>query len=296
MTLTATAGSAAVYLQIVPTRCVSPTSAADVRTCTLGFPTTVRTRALPAGDYFIMLGTSTSSTTAADMELNVTLSPATMPPANDTCASPIVIPPTGGTFMGDLVDVAANVNTRCGGLSPDVVYSITLTESANISARVAGSRSDYLTLALVDRCVASPTTLRCDSAAPAQFTARQLMPGTYFLVVSGRTINPFTLDVMVTPPSPPPQGDVCANPLTITPGTPVMGTLAGLEADYQLSCSGTGSRDVVHRFTLTERADITATVRGGSSDYFYLALDTACGDRTTESSSVTCATTAACSA
>lgn len=281
VTLTASGGSSAVYLQLMPGMCGNPMTTADVRVCQVGFPTTVRARALPAGDYYILLGTSTSGT-AADLSLQVDLAPATMPPTNDTCMSPIMIPSTGGTFRGDLVDVAANINTRCGGTQPDVVYAITLTEESNIVARVAGARSDFLTLALVDRCVASPTTLRCDSAAPAQFTARQLMPGTYYLVVAGRTINPYTLEVMVTPPSPPPQGDVCANPITVTPGMPVMGTFTGMEADYQLSCSGTGSRDTVYRFTLSERRDVNITASGSTSDYFYVALDTTCGDRTTE--------------
>ncbi len=282
VTLTATAGTAAVYLQLMPRMCGSPMTTADVRVCQIGFPTTVRLRALPAGEYFVLLGTS-SSGTSADVELNVDLAPATTPPANDTCAAPRVIPPTGGTFTGDLVDVASDVTTRCGGLQPDLVYSITLTERSNIAARVAGSRSDYLTLALVDACTRSPaTTYRCDSAAPAQFTARELMPGTYFLVVAGRSINPFTLEVMVTPPSPPPAGDTCANPLTIVPGTPAMGSYAGMEADYQLSCSGTGSRDAVYRFTLAERRDVIVTATGGASDYFYLALGTTCGDRATE--------------
>ncbi len=281
VTLTAGGGTAAVYLQLMPGRCGSPMMTTDVRVCQIGYPATVRARALPAGDYYILLGTS-SSGAASDINLQVDLAPATTPPTNDTCSSPINIPSTGGTFRGDLVDVAANVNTRCGGTQPDVVYAITLTESSNIVARVAGARSDFLTLALVDRCVASPMTLRCDSAAPAQFTARELAPGTYYLVVAGRTINPFTLEVMVTPPSPPPAGDVCANPLTITPGTPAMGSFTGMEADYQFSCSGTGSRDLVYRFTLTERRDVNITASGAASDYFYVALDTTCGDRATE--------------
>ncbi len=280
--LTASGGTSAVYLQLMPGRCGNAMMASDVRACQLGFPTVVRTRALPAGEYYVLLGTSSGGTTAADIELQVEIGPATPAPTNDTCATPTVIPPTGGTFHGDLVDVAANVNTRCGGTQPDLVYSLTLTERANVAARVAGARSDFFTLAMVDRCAASPTTLRCDSAAPAQFTARQLEPGTYFFVVAGRSSTPFTFEVMVTPPSPPPTGDVCADPLTITPGMSAMGTFDNMEADYQLSCSGTGSRDVVYRFTLTERREVIVAATGGASDYFYVALDTACGDRATE--------------
>ena len=282
VTLTASSQGGAIYLQLMSNMCGTSTNTADYRACTLGFPTVVRKRALPAGDYYILLGTSSSTAVSAEFELNVELSAATPPPANDTCATPTVIPPTGGSFRGDLVDLTADVNVQCSGRQSDVVYSLTLTEPRNVVARVTTSPSSTVGLALVDRCVASPMTLRCDYAAPAQWTARQLAAGTYFIVVSGSTLNPYTLDVMVTPPSPPPRGDACGDPLTVTPGTPVMGTLSTMEADYQLSCSGTGNRDVVYRFTLAERRDVNVVVTGSASEYFYLALQTMCGVRTTD--------------
>ena len=39
--------------------------------------------------------------------------------------------------------------------------------------------------------------------------------------------------------------------------------------------SNTGSR-------FTERRDVNVTASGSTSDYFYVALDTTCGDRATE--------------
>lgn len=282
VTLTASSMGGAVYLQLMSNMCGMSTNPMDVRGCTLGFPTVIRKRALPAGDYFVLLGTSSSTAVSAEFELNVELSPASPPPTNDTCATPTVIPPTGGTFRGDLIDLAADVSTQCAGRQSDAVYSLTLTERRNVIARVTTTPSSSVGLALVDRCVPSPTTLRCDFAAPAQWTARELGPGTYFIVVSGSTLNPYTLDVMVTPPTPPPAGDTCASPLTVTPGMPVMGSLAMMEADYQLSCSGTGNRDAVYQFTLAERRDVNIVVTGGASEFFYLAVQTMCGVRSTD--------------
>jgi hypothetical protein len=282
VTLTASSQGGAVYVQLMANTCGMTSNAMDIRACTLGFPTVVRKRALPAGDYYILLGTSSSTAVSAEFELNVELAPATPVPPNDTCMTPTVIPSTGGTFRGDLIDLQADVNTQCAGRQSDAVYALTLTEASNVVARVTTTPSSSIGLALVDRCVASPMTLRCDFAAPAQWTARQLAPGTYFLVVNGSTLNPYTLDVMVTPPSPPPQGDSCANPLTVTSGMPVMGSLAMMEADYQLSCSGTGNRDVVYRFTLTEQRDVNVVVTGSASEYFYVALQTMCGVRTSD--------------
>jgi hypothetical protein len=281
VSITASSSGASVFVQFMQARCGTAMMPTDIRDCVLGFPTQLRQRSLPAGEYFILLGTS-SAGTVSELELTVDVTPATPIPTNDTCTSPIVIPPTGGMFRGDLVGVMPNVSTRCGGLQNDVVYAITLPARANITARVAGGRTDTFALALVDRCVASPSTIRCDNAAPAQFTARELNAGTYYLVVAGRSINPYTLEVIVGPPTPPPQGDVCANPIPITRGTMAMGTFEEMEADYQFSCSGTGSRDVVYRFTLTERSDVTATVTGSTSDFYYMVFQSTCGERTNE--------------
>ncbi|MBI5515865.1 MAG: putative metal-binding motif-containing protein [Deltaproteobacteria bacterium] len=280
LSLTANTSGAAVYLAF-ETAC-GTAMPAEVRECTVGLPAVYRARNLPAGTYYILLGLSTGPMTAGDLDVTVDLTAATPPPTNDTCATPIVIPPTGGTFMGDLIGVADDVRTRCGGSNPDVVYSLTLTEPRDVTVRASGGRSDSVQVSLVDRCVLSPMTIRCDSAVPSQFIAHQLPAGTYYVIVEGRNVPMFTLDVTVTPATPPPPGDTCMDPLPLASGATVMGTLMGREGDVTLSCSGSSGRDVVYRFTLAERSDVNLTARGGTGDFFYLGVQTACGDRTTE--------------
>lgn len=280
VTLTASGNSVAVFMQ-VENVCGS-TASADIRACTLGFPSTFRAHSLPAGDYYVLLGLSGGPATGTPIDVEVTLSPGTPAPTNDNCMTPGTIPSTGGHVTGDLIGVASPVVTRCGGPATGVVYSLTLPTASDVTARLTGGRSDYMQLALLDTCSRTATTLQCDSGAPAQFTAHNLAAGTYIVSVQGTNTPSYTLDVTVGLPTAAPPGDTCAMPLALTPNTTVAGTLMGRSGDFALSCAGSGSSGVVYSFTLTERSDVTANVRGGLSDYYYLAIDGTCGNQASE--------------
>ncbi len=276
-------GSALLYLQPQNT-CASIDNPAstDVRDCVLGFPSVWRARALPAGEYFFVLGAAGGGTAGVEASVNIVLDPSTPAPTNDTCMTPTVIPPGGGMFTGDLVGVADDVVTRCGGTSADLTYTITLAEPRDVSVRLSGvGTNSFLTASIVDRCVRSPMTLRCASGAPSQFTARNLPAGTYFIIVEGPRTAGFNLEVTTGAPTMPPPGDTCANPIALPVNSMQMGSYANMEEDVTMSCAS-GQRDVVYRFTLSERSDVVATVRGGVSDVNYLAIQRACGDRTME--------------
>lgn len=279
VSVTASAMSTVVYLQFT-TVCGSNTGS-EVRDCVVAFPTVYRARALPAGDYFVQLGL-TASTVASDIDLLVELSDPSPPPANDTCATPTEIPAGGGTFRGSLVDVADDVTTRCGGTAPDVLYTITLTEPRDLSVQATAASGYGVILSLVDRCTRSPMTLRCDASSPAQFNARNLPAGTYFIAVEGRNVPSFTLNVTTSAPTMPPVGDACANPFTVRVGETTSASLAGFESDYNLSCVAGSFRDAVHRLTLTERSDVFVTARGGASDYFFTSIQRTCGVSTSD--------------
>lgn len=277
-------GSALIYLQ-PQTRCASIDNGTsmEVRDCVLGFPSVWRARALPAGEYFLVVGAAGGGTGGVEASVNIELRPPSQPPTNDACNAPIVIPPTGGMYSGDLVDVTDDVLTRCGGTGSDLVYAITLTEPRDVSVRLSGvGTTSYLTASIVDRCVRSPMTLRCNSGAPAQFTARGLAAGTYYVIVEGPRTAGYNLEVTTAAPTMPPAGDTCANPIPLNVNSMAMGSYANMEEDVTTSCAS-GQRDVVYRFTLSERSDVVATVRGGVSDVNYLAIQRACGDRTMES-------------
>lgn len=276
------AGFAAVYL-MAQDRCGS-TVPAETRACLYTYPLTAwRAHSLPAGEYFVIVGTSSgTSGPASDVVVDATFSAPTPVAANDTCAGAAVIPPEGGTFRGDLVGVADDVSTRCGASTPDVLYRITLTEPRDLTARATGTMSDSVTVSLIDQCVRTPVTMRCDSGSTPSITAHQLPAGTYYLAVEGRDLPSYSLTVTTSAPTPPPAGDVCATALPLVVGTPARGDLSMFESDQMLSCSTGTARDVVYRFEITERLDVSVTARGGTGDYYYLGIQAACGDRSTE--------------
>ena len=77
---------------------------------------------------------------------------------------------------------------------------------------------DQLSVSLSSEC--GGTELRCNRGSPAGGRAHQLSPGTYYFVLEGsasREVD-FSFDVSFEDPTPPPLGDVCSNPVTVTPG------------------------------------------------------------------------------
>ena len=267
--ITAEASSSVVELGL-QTTCGS-TVMTDTLECDYGFPARVRRHSLPAGDYYFIVGSSG----ADSVDLTVNLTTATPQPTNDTCASPTVIPLTGGTYRSDLIGAHDDVSTTCGGTGRDVVYSFTLTSPMDVALQVAGGRTDFLSLSLASNCMRMPDMIRCDSGSSISFTAHQLAAGTYFVFVESYDPIYFTLQASFGPPTPPAMGDTCTNPLTLIEGTPISVSAGTFENDYRLSCATSG-RDTVFQFTLTARRDVLIDVDGGSSDYFGVSIASAC--------------------
>jgi hypothetical protein len=272
---------ALLYLQ-VQNSCGAATGTA-VRECVLGFPSVYRTRALPAGEYFILLGATGSVATMADVEVNVDLSPPRCPPPTRPARPRRRLPRRGGTVRGSLVAVTDDVLTRCGGTNPDLVYRITLPETRDLSARLTGARNEFLQVSLLSNCMRSPTSLRCTNGRAGAVSRAQPRGGDVLHPRRGPAHRGgFHPGGDHRRAHHAPAGDTCAAPLALAAGQTVTGSFAEYEDDYQLSCAGSNSRDVVYRFTLTEPSDVTLIARGGLNAYYYLGLQRTCGERTGE--------------
>lgn len=248
------------------------TSTTDTLECDQGFPSILRRHSLPAGTYFILVG----STVRGPVELEVQLNPATPAPTNDTCDTAIEIPvPAGGTFRSDLIGVTDHASTSCGSSARDVFYRFDLAEPKNVTFSASAGRLENLYLSLMSNCSRSPTTLRCDSGQSVSYRSYSLPAGRYFVAVESFDPISYALTVNFTDPSPPPMGDTCASPLALTTAAPVRVSTGALEADFRPSCMSTG-RDGVLTFTLTDRRDVLVTATGGSSDFVGVAIHTAC--------------------
>ena len=140
----------------------------------------------------------------------------------------------------------------------------------------------------------TPATLRCIIAAPARGRLYQVPPGTYYVVLEGpsaREVN-FNFDVAFLPPTAPPPGGGCGNPLELTLGTEATGTLTNLQdfvAVNECGCKeseserGCGSflSDVVYSVDLDEPTDLQLQINGGSASIAY-HLRSTCDDLATE--------------
>lgn len=246
--------------------------------CESGFPGRVRARALDAGTYYVIV----SDSGIGDIVVDVSITDASDPPTNETCASPIDVS-AGGTFDGSTVDVEDDLATGCGfGAAPDLVYSFTTTEEQNVRIGLLSSSGDTMNFSVRADCADSSTELRCVRGNPAGATLHELPAGTYYIVAEGPSFEEvdFQLDVDFLAPSPPPDGDTCDNPIALDLDTETLGTLSGMQDDHAVSC-GFFYQDAVYSFTLTERRDVTVIVDGGGT-FMYTSIRTDCADGSTQ--------------
>ncbi len=246
--------------------------------CDSGYPGgTIRRRSLDAGTYFVVV----ASSTPGQIDLTVTFGDPIPPAANDTCDMPTDVS-AGGTFMGSFVEVADDVTTSCGlGARPDLLYTFTTTEEQDVRISARAPTGDSLNWSLRTTCTDDSSDLRCVYGGPASGTVHQLPAGTYFLVVEGPTWAEvdFTLDVAFLASSPPPPGDTCGDPLPVTIGTPLTGTLVDKQDDIDVAC-GFYYRDAVHTFTIDADSDVTVSFNPGG--YGNVSIRSACADASTE--------------
>lgn len=250
--------------------------------CNNGYPGVIRRRSVPAGTYYLIVQGS------GEVILDVQLTDPTPAPTNETCAAPILIPPTGGHYTGNFVDVANDLMLGCNpGAAPDLVYQLDLPMESNVSVTLAAPDGQYMSWSIRPTCSASTGEVRCESGSPADGTIHQLPAGTYFIVIEGPSYVEvdYTLAVDVTASTPRVPGDLCTSAIPLTLGTPYTGTMSGSEDDIVTSC-GFNYRDVVHSFTLAATSDVDVEIDGGLS-YLNASIRTACD---TASSQLRCVT------
>jgi hypothetical protein len=229
--------------------------------------------ALPPGTYYLWLD-HRSSSTGSPFTLSASLTPAS---PGDTCASPEPLVFSGGSLGGD-AEARGNLSTRfhnssgsCGGAGGDHVYSFTTSTPLNFRA---SSSSGYVYLRSGD--CSSGTELACGYYSEIEATG--LAAGTYHLWVDSTSsgASSYTLKAALTPP-------LCQAPLPLVfksggdGGTAMVATASGNTSHAfsttQGSCGGSGGRDVVYAFELTEprRLDVKVTSdTGGFRPAVYL--------------------------
>ncbi len=246
--------------------------------CKQGFPADLRRRALPAGRYFVVASASAART----MVLRATFAAPTNAPTNTRCTAPRDVS-AGGTFTGDFVDLTDVTQSTCADKGqPDLFYAFTLGKTQDVEIAALSQEGGRLTFSVRSSCQSGAAELACESSDPAQTRLHQLPAGQYLLVLEGPVSSEvsFVLNVAFLPPTPPPAGDDCNNPLPLTAGTAVSVNLGDLRDSVDTSCQ-LGGHDAVFVLDLSNASDLSVQLDAGNSTAV-LALQKTCGQSSSE--------------
>jgi hypothetical protein len=166
----------------------------------------LRARGLRAGTYTIVVEASA----ATSFRLVVDILPFTevhnVPPTNEGCATPYVLPPEGGLFIGSTAGMANDfAGTTCGGGSgsPDALFELTLAAASTVDILTT---TDYDGTLHLHATPCPGAELACNDDNPDTRHSRitqSLAAGTYDIVVDGYSsamFGHYEMQVTITTP------------------------------------------------------------------------------------------------
>jgi hypothetical protein len=166
--------------------------------CLPGRDFALRTRALAAGSYYVVV----SSAVEVDFALSLELAEPAEPPAGDGCDQPIELDSDGGRTSGSTRGMWADGVASCGAPTDlDLVYRFELAEPRSLELALEPGAGP-LSLTLGRSCGETGPARSCVVARDAvrrQYT--QLEPGAWYLVFATAREDDFTFDLSFGPPS-----------------------------------------------------------------------------------------------
>lgn len=245
-------------------------------------PEELTMKRLPPGTYYVLLENYATGQADSTFEVTFKLVDPVPGPAHDVCAGAQALVFNGdtatvnGTTAGAFNDSAGSPMScsRFSQLNPEVYYSLTLTQPQDVEVSVQGAPGSTLlpVIALTNQCgPVIPMEQRGCSASI--FTAHNVPPGTYYIVVDGdneprdQMTGAFTLTAKLLPPIQIAANDTCAAPATLVPNVTQMVDVNKANKDYTLSCTPqTRGGDVVYQFTTTAPQRVTLTAASITAD------------------------------
>lgn len=234
-----------------------------------------------------------------DCDLAIDLADDECAPTNVTCDAAEVIASSGDDLFWTSTGLLDNFDLDCDTTDNvyDAVFAFTLTEAADVVARVSGGGNDSAVAIRTAAACADDETddLACDdgtTTTPAEVEIRNVPAGDYVLIASVETETFFNVTLEVGPPTLPPPSDACdpmVTPLIPNDATTTFsGTWESHEDDFAApDCAdiSSGGVDVVHRISITEPKDVRleaiGTTTTGSSTSTSLYVLTDCADLAT---------------
>ena len=251
--------------------------------CSAASPPSLLRRSLPAGEYAVIVKTSSG----APFDLNVMLSAPTPIPPVDRCDAGTLDVSAGGTFVGMFEEVEDDYGLSChAGSYRDAAYRFTITTPKDVfimgsTSGAAWTPTTYL--ALTTDCSSATAERACRSSTSAEIRARSLPAGTYYILLesSATDATAWSINVSITDPAPRAAGDACSTAVDVTSGSG-SAALSTAELDSGTSCGGSSIsyRDVYFYFDLAATRDVTLTTSAPS--FMYSSVQTTCGSIGTE--------------
>jgi hypothetical protein len=163
-------------------------------------------RGMEAGTYYVIV----EGAAAGNFTLSVELAPYTevynVPPTNDNCTSPYVIPAEGGLFIGSTAGMANDFTASCGSssASPDAVFELELLARKTVTVSTT-TTFDGTVHMHSSPCVGG-AELACNDDSPDTRHSRitvTVNAGTYYIVSDGYSSSNsgnYEMNVVITDP------------------------------------------------------------------------------------------------
>lgn len=273
------------FLSLRSETCVGKTSEMDCRVSPLA---RLYRRALDKGVYYVAVG----STGPSDVELRLTVSPPSVAPLDEGCATP---PPLPANTTLDL-ELSNHVNTfasQCLPGAADATYALTIAQRSDVLFVERLSAGDTGAISLVAPgcdpkstrvcvseearalCACSPFTGSvCSDSAPVRARAYDVPAGDYAVVVESANASPAQITAFTRPALPSTLvtlSDGCDDAISIPElGGRFTGNTSNANSDFSSSCdfgvgAPLGAPDQLLKLHLTEPRRVI--LDAGGSDY-----------------------------
>ena len=195
-------------------------------------------------------------------------------PKGSTCGGAVALPGPG-TYPLSTVGANKTFATSCSVGSPaagvNVVASVTVPPGGNVDLDVwASTQSTEVAVAIDGACGDATTELACASgggATSVHARARNVAPGTYFIVVTTQLPSPAQVNVSFLAPSSAPTNIDCASATPIQPGTATAVSILGAPTSLPTACPSTDG-ELTYSFNLAQPEDVrvfATTVQGSGT-------------------------------
>ncbi len=198
--------------------------------------------------------------------LDVTYAPASTAPTNETCGTAADLTP-GSPVLVEIVDASVDLASSCEPIMGELVYRFTLAQAMDVDVYAVSTDGDGFPLvSLRDAdCALAEDEVACHSAATAHVFRHALPAGDHYVAVSATAPTMVSLNVVTSPPTPPPDDEDCSGSATLTPGLTQVVSFVDHQDDVDLGCFG-AAPDAAYGLPLGGPSDVLLVQRISSGD------------------------------